>query len=78
MLFTKEPKYCLCNRRRYSHNNGTIKKFDRLIVTNSFSKHTTRSLGVDPNEMRFKRAAFFDVGLECGGLGRIVMESYCC
>jgi len=30
--------------------------------------------GVDPNEMRFKRAACFDVGLECGGWGRIVME----
>jgi uncharacterized repeat protein (TIGR04076 family) len=28
----------------------------------------------DPNEMRFKRAACFDVGLECGGWGRIVME----
>jgi uncharacterized repeat protein (TIGR04076 family) len=30
--------------------------------------------GVDPNEMRFKRAACFDVGVECGGWGRIVME----
>jgi uncharacterized repeat protein (TIGR04076 family) len=29
---------------------------------------------VDPNEMRFKHAACFDVGLECGGWGRIVME----
>ena len=30
--------------------------------------------GVDPNDMRFKRAACFDVGVECGGWGRIVME----
>lgn len=30
--------------------------------------------GVDPNEMRFKRASCFDVGLECGGWGRVVME----
>ena len=30
--------------------------------------------GVDPNEMRFKRANCSDVGLECGGWGRIVME----
>ena len=30
--------------------------------------------GVDPNEMRFKRMGCFDVGLECGGWGRIVME----
>ncbi|MBU0496026.1 MAG: hypothetical protein KKA73_16675 [Chloroflexi bacterium] len=30
--------------------------------------------GVDPNEMRFKRAGCFDVGLKCGGWGHIVME----
>jgi hypothetical protein len=30
--------------------------------------------GVDPNGMRFHRAACIDVGLKCGGWGRIVME----
>ncbi len=30
--------------------------------------------GVDPNEIRFKRASCFDVGLPCGGWGRIVFE----
>jgi len=30
--------------------------------------------GVDPNDMRFKRAACFDVGVQCGGWGRIVLE----
>lgn len=30
--------------------------------------------GVDPNEMRFKRAACFDVGVQCGGWGRVVLE----
>ncbi len=30
--------------------------------------------GVDPNQMRFKRAACFDVGVQCGGWGRIVLE----
>jgi len=30
--------------------------------------------GIDPNEMRFKRAACFDVGVQCGGWGRIVLE----
>ena len=30
--------------------------------------------GVDPNEMRFKRASCFDVGVRCGGWGQIVME----
>ncbi len=30
--------------------------------------------GVDPNDIRFKRTSCFDVGLECGGWGRIVLE----
>ena len=30
--------------------------------------------GVDPNDMRFKRAGCFDVGVKCGGWGNIVME----
>ena len=30
--------------------------------------------GVDPNEMRFKRANCFDVGLQCDGWGRVVLE----
>jgi uncharacterized repeat protein (TIGR04076 family) len=30
--------------------------------------------GVDPNEMRFRRAGCFDVGVRCGGWGRIVLE----
>jgi uncharacterized repeat protein (TIGR04076 family) len=30
--------------------------------------------GTDPNAIRFKRAGCFDVGLECGGWGRIVLE----
>ena len=31
-------------------------------------------VGVDPNEMKFKRAGCVDVGLQCGGWGRVVME----
>ncbi len=30
--------------------------------------------GVDPNQMVFKRASCFDVGVRCGGWGQIVME----
>lgn len=30
--------------------------------------------GVDPNQMRFKRTGCFDVGVDCGGWGHIVME----
>ena len=30
--------------------------------------------GVDPNGMKFRRAACMDVGVQCGGWGRIVLE----
>jgi uncharacterized repeat protein (TIGR04076 family) len=30
--------------------------------------------GIDPNEMRFKRSACMDVGVQCGGWGRVVLE----
>jgi len=30
--------------------------------------------GVNPNDMRFKRVGCVDVGIHCGGWGRIVME----
>ena len=30
--------------------------------------------GVDPNEMRFKRAKCIDIGLKCGGWGNVLME----
>jgi len=39
--------------------------------------HTSNELlyaGVDPNEMRFKQAGCFDVGVQCGGWGHIVLE----
>ena len=44
------------------------------ITTQIFTAGELICAGVDPNEMRFKRAACFDVGVECGGWGRIVME----
>jgi hypothetical protein len=30
--------------------------------------------GADPNEMLFKRTGCFDVGIQCGGWGNIVVE----
>jgi uncharacterized repeat protein (TIGR04076 family) len=30
--------------------------------------------GIDPNEIRFNRTGCFDVGIDCGGWGHIVME----
>ena len=44
------------------------------ITPQVFTVNELLCAGVDPNKMRFKRAACFDVGLECGGWGRIVME----
>ena len=44
------------------------------ITPQIFATNELLCAGVDPNEMRFKQAACFDVGLECGGWGRIVME----
>ena len=31
--------------------------------------------GVDPNELCFKRAGCFDVGVTCGGWGKVVVEA---
>jgi uncharacterized repeat protein (TIGR04076 family) len=39
-----------------------------------FASNELSYAGVDPNEMRFKRAACFDVGVQCGGWGRVVLE----
>jgi uncharacterized repeat protein (TIGR04076 family) len=30
--------------------------------------------GVDPNEMRFKRVGCIDIGIQCGGWGRVIMD----
>lgn len=39
-----------------------------------FTSNELLYAGVNPNEMRFKRTGCFDVGVKCGGWGRIVME----
>ena len=44
------------------------------ITPQFFAINELLHASVDPNEMKFNRAACFDVGLECGGWGRIVME----
>lgn len=30
--------------------------------------------GVNPNEMKFRRSGCFDVGIQCGGWGKVVIE----
>ncbi len=44
------------------------------ITMQIFTTNELFYAGVDPNDMRFKRSACFDVGVECGGWGQIVME----
>jgi len=44
------------------------------ITMQIFTAGELMCAGVNPNEMRFNKAACFDVGVECGGWGRIVME----
>ena len=39
-----------------------------------FAANEMMYAGIDPNQIRFKRAGCFDVGLQCGGWGRIVLE----
>jgi uncharacterized repeat protein (TIGR04076 family) len=49
---------------------GALNAMPTLI----FMAHELFYAGVDPNEMRFKRAGCSDVGIQCGGWGNIVME----
>lgn len=44
------------------------------VVPQIFTATEFLYAGADPNKMRFKRAACFDVGIECGGWGRVVIE----
>jgi len=45
-----------------------------VIVPQIFAATEFLYAGVDPNEIRFKRAVLFEVLLSCGGGGRIVPE----
>ncbi len=44
------------------------------IVPQVFTATEFLYAGTDPNEIRFKRSGCFDVGVACGGWGRIVLE----
>ena len=44
------------------------------IVPLIFAANELMHANADPNEMRFNRAACFDVGVQCGGVGRVAME----
>ncbi len=40
-----------------------------------FGVHELYYAGIDPDKMLFKRTGRADVGVRCGGWGRIVMEA---
>ena len=39
-----------------------------------FASNELLYAGVDPDDLRFRRVGCFDVGVRCGGWGRIIME----
>jgi uncharacterized repeat protein (TIGR04076 family) len=39
-----------------------------------FAVHELIYAGADPNKMIFKRCGCIDIGLECGGWGKVIME----
>jgi uncharacterized repeat protein (TIGR04076 family) len=45
-----------------------------VIMPQIFTATEFLYAGINPNEMRFKRAGCFDVGVVCGGWGHIVLE----
>ena len=47
-----------------------LSEMERLI----FAAQELFYADIDPNEMRIKRVGCFDIGLKCGGWGRIILE----
>ncbi len=47
------------------------------LTTLVFAAHELIYAGVDPNEMRFNTVDCTDVGLECGGWGKVVLRLTC-
>jgi uncharacterized repeat protein (TIGR04076 family) len=47
-----------------------LSEMERLI----FAAQELFYAGIDPNELRIKRVGCFDIGLKCGGWGRIILE----
>jgi uncharacterized repeat protein (TIGR04076 family) len=45
------------------------------ITPQIFASNELFYAGADPNEMRFRRAGCFDVGVRCEGWGRLVLET---
>lgn len=57
----------LCPKRMCVH---LVQSFSQA----AFAANELLYVGVDPNKMLFKRTGCIDVGLQCGGWGRVVVE----
>jgi len=57
-----------------SGRKGIIKKVVKKRLGYSYEEMELFLAGVDPNEMKFNRTNCVDVGLECSGWGRVVVE----
>ncbi|MHA2031176.1 MAG: hypothetical protein ACW99Q_17485 [Candidatus Kariarchaeaceae archaeon] len=44
------------------------------MASGIFASHELLYADINPNKMLFKRFGCFDVGIQCGGWGRIIME----
>ena len=55
---------------------GRVCVFVLPVMTQAiFAIHELLYAGADPNEMCFKRGGCFDVGVGCGGWGKVVLEA---
>ena len=64
------PGNLLCNINPKRICIYALSQMERLI----FAAQELFYAGIDPNEMRIKHAGCFDVGLKCGGWGRVVFK----
>ena len=56
--------------QQFGISKSTIGRWGRELP----GMHELFYAGVDPNDMHFKRFGCRDVGVQCGGWGKIVME----
>lgn len=56
--------------RLIGNHLGYSKEESELFKANSERFYA----GVDPNEMKFRRSGCFDVGVQCGGWGKVIVE----
>jgi hypothetical protein len=84
-------KSCACNSQHHVGNRFFFSGDGNLLTKMGPSKicafllpnmcqmiygiHELWYAGVDPNDLAFKRAGCFDVGVQCGGWGNVIIEA---